>query len=190
MNEKVFGKKIKLNDFNMTYGKQEKLLNVMCLFKYKKDNNMYAIYCDDSSIPYGIINYGTAHLKENTLIKDRESIEVNLFEEYMIFAQIMGISEKVAKQFKDIYPEIITESNFVSYEYIMHINMSSRIGLSVAISASRMDKIMADNYSSGGGGYSSGGGGGGSFGGGGGGRRFPLKFIYHVTRRTELMVKS
>jgi len=68
MNEKVFGKKIKLNDFNMTYGKQEKLLNVMCLFKYKKDNNMYAIYCDDSSIPYGIINYGTAHLKENTLI--------------------------------------------------------------------------------------------------------------------------
>jgi len=130
------------------------------------------------------------YLKENTLIKDRESIEVNLFEEYMIFAQIMGISEKVAKQFKDIYPEIITESNFVSYEYIMHINMSSRIGLSVAISASRMDKIMADNYSSGGGGYSSGGGGGGSFGGGGGGRRFPLKFIYHVTRRTELMVKS
>ena len=68
MNEKVIGKKIKLNDFNMTYGKQEKLLNVICLFKYKKDNNIYAIYCDDSSIPYGIIYYGSAHIKGNTLI--------------------------------------------------------------------------------------------------------------------------
>lgn len=68
MNEKLIGKKIKLNDYNMTYGNREKFINVICFFKYLKDNNLYVIYCDDSNVPYGILNYGTAHLKGNTLI--------------------------------------------------------------------------------------------------------------------------
>ncbi len=68
MNEKLFGKKLKLNDFNMTYGAKEKNMNVISFFKYLKDNSLYAIYCDDSNISYGIINYGTAHVKGNTLI--------------------------------------------------------------------------------------------------------------------------
>ena len=111
------------------------------------------------------------YLNEYTLIKQREAIEVQLFEEYLIFAQIMGIAEKVAKQFKDIYPEVIQQSNFTSYDYVMFINMSSHRGISAAQSA----KSRAESYSSGGGGFSSGGGGGCSFGGGGGGRRLPLK---------------
>lgn len=111
------------------------------------------------------------YLNEYTLIKQREAIEVQLFEEYLIFAQIMGIAEKVAKQFKDIYPEVIQQSNFTSYDYVMFINMSSHRGISAAQSA----KSRAESYSSGRGGFSSGGGGGGSFGGGGGGRRLPLK---------------
>ena len=112
------------------------------------------------------------YLNEYTLIKEREAIEVQLFEEYLIFAQIMGIAQKVAKQFKDIYPDIIEQSSFTSYDYIMFIHMSSNRGISAAQSA----KSRAESYSSGGGGFSSGGGGGGSFGGGGGGRRLPLKF--------------
>ena len=112
------------------------------------------------------------YLNEYTLIKQREAIEVQLFEEYLIFAQIMGIAQKVAKQFKDIYPEVIQQSNFTSYDYIVFINMSSHRGISAAQSA----KSRAESYSSGGGGFSSGGGGGGSFGGGGGGRRLPLKY--------------
>lgn len=114
------------------------------------------------------------YLNEYTLIKEREVIEVQLFEEYLIFAQIMGIAEKVAKQFKDIYPEIIEQSNFTSYDYIMFIHMSSHRGISAAQSA----RSRAESYSSGGGGFSSGGGGGGSFGGGGGGRRLPLKVFW------------
>lgn len=116
------------------------------------------------------------YLNEYTLIKEREAIEVQLFEEYLIFAQIMGIAQKVAKQFKDIYPEIIEQSSFTSYDYIMFIHMSSHRGISVAESA----KARAESYSSGGGGFSSGGGGGGSFGGGGGGRRLPLKFKFAI----------
>lgn len=111
------------------------------------------------------------YLNEYTLIREREAVEVQLFEEYMIFAQIIGIARKVAKQFKDIYPDVIEQSNFTSYDYIMFINTSSHRGIAVAQSA----RIRAESYSSGGGGFSSGGGGGGSFGGGGGGRRLPLK---------------
>lgn len=111
------------------------------------------------------------YLEEYTLIKDREAIEVHLFEEYLIYAQMMGIAKEVAKQFKDLYPDIIEQSNFGSYDNIVFVNMCATHGISQANSA----KARAESYSSGGGGFSSGGGGGGSFGGGGGRRRIPLK---------------
>ena len=107
-------------------------------------------------------------MKEYTLIKDRETIEVVIFEEYLIYAQIMGIAKEVAKEFKDIYPEIIEQSNFSSYDNIIFINMCASSGIFHAESA----RTRAESYSSGGGGFSSGGGGGGSFGGGGGGGGF------------------
>ena len=109
-------------------------------------------------------------LKEYTLIKDREAIEVTLFEEYLIYAQMMGIAKQVAKEFKDVYPEIIEQSKFTSYDNIIIINSYAAHGISTARSA----ESRARSYSSGGGGFSSGGGGGGSFGGGGGRWRFPL----------------
>ncbi|MBR1802546.1 MAG: DUF2207 domain-containing protein [Clostridia bacterium] len=113
---------------------------------------------------YGLKRY----LLDYTLIPDREAIEVRLFEEYLIFAQMLGIAKQVAKEFKDLYPEIIEQSHYTSYDYIMFVHMSSNHGMSTANSA----KARAESYSSGGGGFSSGGGGGGSFGGGGGGGGF------------------
>ena len=107
-------------------------------------------------------------MNDYTLIKDREAIEVHLFEQYLIYAQMMGIAKKVAKQFKDLYPEIIEQSCFTSYDNIIFINMCASNGISQANSA----QARANSYSSGGGGFSSGGGGGGSFGGGGGGGGF------------------
>ena len=103
------------------------------------------------------------YLEEYTLIKERQSIEVTLFEEYLIYAQILGIAKKVAKEFKDLYPEIIEQSNYNSYDNIVFINTCSSRGISNA---------RAQSYSAGGGGFSSGGGGGGSFGGGRGGGGF------------------
>lgn len=108
------------------------------------------------------------YLNEYTLIKDREAIEVYLFEEYLVYAQLFGIAKKVAKQFKDLYPEIIESSKFDSYDNIIFINHCS----SGAIAHANIAKNRAEAYSSGGGGFSSGGGGGGSFGGGGGGGGF------------------
>ena len=109
-------------------------------------------------------------LREYTLIKEREPLEVTIFEEYLVYAQMMGIAKEVAKEFKEIYPEIIKQSKFVSYDNIVIINAYATHGISTARSA----EARARSYSSGGGGFSSGGGGGGSFGGGGGRRRFPL----------------
>lgn len=111
------------------------------------------------------------YLEDYTLIKDREAIEVSLFEDYLIYAQMLGIADKVEKQFKELYPDIIQESCFTSYDNIVFIHTCSTKGITSANKA----KQRAEAYSSGGGGFSSGGGGGGSFGGGGGRRRFPLK---------------
>ena len=107
-------------------------------------------------------------LLDYTLIAERTAIEVNLFEDYLIYAQMMGIAKKVAKQFKDLYPDVVAQSAFYSYDNIIFINTCASHGITQANSA----KSRAESYSSGGGGFSSGGGGGGSFGGGGGGGGF------------------
>ena len=118
------------------------------------------------------------YLKDYTLIKDREPIEVHLFEQYMIYAQFMGISKKVAKRLKVIYPEIVIQSSFNSINSISYVNTYTHRGAFISDFNSVRDNIKerANNYTSGGGGYSSGGGGGGSSGGGGRRRRrLPLK---------------
>ena len=107
-------------------------------------------------------------LKEYSLIASREPIEVNLFEDYLIFAQLMGIAKEVAKNFKDVYPDIIEQSHFNDYDNISFVNHC----MSHGYSAAQNGMYRASSYSSGGGGFSSGGGGGGSFGGGGGGGGF------------------
>ena len=94
------------------------------------------------------------YLLDYTLIREREAIEVELFESYLIFAQILGIADQVAKQFKQLYPDIIEQSNYHSYDNIYYINYCASRGVSSANSA----RAAAESYSSGGGGFSSGGG--------------------------------
>lgn len=108
-------------------------------------------------------------LEEFSRIDDKEAIEVNMWEYYLIYAQILGIADKVAKQFKKLYPEIIDNPELgYTYTDIMFIHMVSHSGMRTATASQQ----RAQSYSSGGGGFSSGGGGGGSFGGGGGGGGF------------------
>ena len=45
------------------------------------------------------------YLLDYSLMEERRHIEVKLWEEYLIYAQIIGISEEVNKQFNDIYPD-------------------------------------------------------------------------------------
>ena len=105
-------------------------------------------------------------LLEFSRIDEKEAIEVKLWDMYLIYAQIFGIADKVAKQFKKLYPNEIAaydEKYGYGIDDIIFINMISDRG----VSSARSSKSKAESYSSGGGGFMSGGGGGGSFGGGG-----------------------
>ena len=86
---------------------------------------------------------------------DKEAVHVMLWQEYLMFAQMFGVAKKVAKQFKKLYPDVITDYDYNSMLFIYSFS----------------DSGMSSIASAAGGGYSSGGGGGGSFGGGGGGSR-------------------
>ena len=99
-------------------------------------------------------------LEDFSRIYEKNPIEVNLWQEYLIFAQIFGIAEKVAKDFKDIYPDIIPDNYIDDLDFVYFVSYT---GMNSASSA----KSRAESYDSGGGGFSSGGGGFGSFGGGG-----------------------
>lgn len=109
-------------------------------------------------------------LKEFTRIEEKKPIEVKLWNEYLMYAQIFGIAEEVMSKFKKLYPEIIEEMKEYNCNYntFYFANSISNTGVKAASAA----RSAAQSYSSGGGGFSSGGGGGGSFGGGGGGGGF------------------
>lgn len=95
-------------------------------------------------------------------MEDKHIVDVMLWEEYLMYAQIFGVAKEVANEFKKLYPEVIDDYNYDSVIFIYNISYD---GMSSA------DRSAASAYSSGGGGFSSGGGGGGSFGGGGCGSR-------------------
>lgn len=54
-------------------------------------------------------------LLDYSKISSREAIEVELWDEYLIYAQLLGIADKVEKQFNTIYPD---------YQTIVNINES------------------------------------------------------------------
>ena len=127
-----------------------------CKYKNVMDDTMY----NDSKQLLGLKLF----LEEFSRIDQKETLEVKIWDEYLMFAYLFGIADKVAKQLKNLYPEVIEQAN-IDYDSIVVINRISSSSLSKAMSA----KAAAENYNAGGGGFSSGGGGGGSFGGGGGG---------------------
>lgn len=132
-----------------------------CKKKMVLDDKIY----EDSKQLYGLKLY----LEEFARMDLKEAMEVHLWDEYLMFAYLFGIADKVMKQFKNLYPEVIEqmEQSNLDLNTLVFINNISTRSVTAASSA----RSAAESYSSGGGGYSSGGGGGGSFGGGGGGSR-------------------
>ena len=129
------------------------------LFKFTEYQVTKSIY-EDAKKMAGLKKF----FNEFENMTDKEAIEVQLWEEYLMYAQIFGVADKVAKQFKKLYPDVINDYDYDSFIYISSF---SHTGVNAASAA----RSRAESYSSGGGGFSSGGGGGGSFGGGGGGSR-------------------
>lgn len=128
----------------------------------KRKNVMDDTIYDESIKLYGLKLF----LEEFSKIGTREVIEVHMWDEYLMYAYLFGIAEKVAKQLKNMYPEVLDGNNSsIDFDTLMYINYIS----TSSVNAASVAQSRAESYSSGGGGFSSGGGGGGSFGGGGGG---------------------
>lgn len=97
------------------------------------------------------------YMEDFSLLKDKEVPALAIWEKYLVFATAFGISEKVLKQLKVIYPEIMDmDSAMYTYSYI-HIMNSVNIGNCIN---SSVYSAVSSSGSGAGGGFSGGGGGG------------------------------
>ncbi|WP_127724704.1 DUF2207 family protein [Anaerosphaera multitolerans] len=101
------------------------------------------------------------YLKDYSLLNSRDSYNVHIWDDFLIYASLFGIAEEVRREFENIYPNYYKETTY-DLAAIYYINMYSR-----GFSSTYYDRISSS--SAGGSGFSSIGGGGGSFGGGSGG---------------------
>ena len=104
--------------------------------------------------------------------------ELVLWEKYLVYATVFGISEKVLKQLKIVYPQLTDEqylnTHGYTYMYLMYsgnFNNSFLSSLNTSIGSSYTSLTNYSSGSGGGGGFSSGGG----FGGGGGRNGWKIK---------------
>ena len=79
------GKQIKVIEYNLTFGSNARMVNILGLFKYKPNNNLYIVYSDVVS-KYSIIYYGSSHIKETSILsmetkdpKDEEIIKEYIY---------------------------------------------------------------------------------------------------------------
>ena len=127
--------------------------------------------CTEAREAYGFRKF----LEDFTLVKDKTSIEVHMWQEYLVFASLFGIADKVAKELKDIdttvADQVIPGGTGYSIPDVIYMTDT----LSRSISNARVVQNYSGGASSGMGGFgghSSFGGGGGFHGGGfGGGSR-------------------
>lgn len=104
-------------------------------------------------------------LEDFTLIAEREITETIIWKEYLVYAALFGISEKVLSQLKNAYPEKLPEIESYSR------NVFIATGYCRSMYTSSQRAIQAMRTAGGGGRASIGGGGGFSGGGRGGGSR-------------------
>ena len=111
-------------------------------------------------------------LEAFTLSAERGAIEVTLWEDYLVFAALFGIADKVAKQFEKLYPAQFKE--FSASAGMHGLSLGTLMSVSHDLSAAAMRNAALEkssrSVSSGGSGRS--GGGGGHFSHGGGGHSF------------------
>jgi uncharacterized membrane protein YgcG len=162
-----------LTDYSMHYLQINGFVSQGIKAKSAKEKTDFDIAQEVADVPYtekgfelrdNLVKFKN-YLKDFSLLNERSTTEVALWDELMIYAGAFGIADEVEAEFKKIYPEyteVSTYSNvpFFYYAYFGSLmNRSYSDGHTAATAAA----------SSGGGGFSSLGGGGGSFGGGGGG---------------------
>jgi hypothetical protein len=106
------------------------------------------------------------YLEDFSLISERGVFEAEIWQDYMVYAMLIGIAERVQKQFGNVYPERVAE--FDRY-YGTNVIIAHSFGRTIY--SSSYTALQAKRSQGGGGRASFGGGGGFSGGGIGGGSR-------------------
>jgi uncharacterized membrane protein YgcG len=113
-------------------------------------------------------------LNDFTLSSERESVEVGLWKDYLVYASLYGIADKVAKELKDIDPKVFEQVmayDYTTFNDVVRMTNSLSRSLTNARYAPQAYSGPTGGYRGFGGGTSFGGGGGFSGGGHGGGVR-------------------
>lgn len=115
-------------------------------------------------------------LSDFTNMDDKTSIEVNMWQEYMVYGALFGIADKVAKELKEINPQVFDHVLVYDYGTMRNvINMTDTLSRAITNARYVQPAYSAPRNTGGwggfGGGSSIGGGGGFSGGGFGGGGR-------------------
>lgn len=132
------------------------LINGIICSKIKKNVNVLTQKGVNSKEKWkGLKNY----MEKFSLLDEKEIPAIEVWEKYLVYATVFGISDKVLKQLKTVYPDIdkIDAINTSTYMYFMY---HSNFGTSFT---SSINSSISSSYSSatgGGGGFSGGGGGG------------------------------
>ena len=133
---------------------------ILLLLINKKISNLSQKGLDEREKWKGLKKY----MEDFSLLNEKEIPALELWEEYLVFATVFGIADKVIRQLKMVYPQIEEMGGFntSSNLYLMsHTNFNTSFCRAINSSIASATSSAS----------SSGGGGGGGFSGGGGGRR-------------------
>lgn len=111
---------------------------------------------EQSLYVWGFYNF----LKDEDNMKEKAAIEVKLWDEYLIFAAILGIADRVQKQLKVALPRYEEQSMYYGFPMYYYTNTFVHGGMNAASSAASQGMGGMSSFSGGGGGFSGGGGGG------------------------------
>lgn len=96
------------------------------------------------------------YLEDFTLLAERETREVELWDEYLVFAGLFGIADKVSAEMGRLYPSFVSNSaiNSTGFDIIASLHFSERLSASISKGLIRLDsagrslaKTMSDDRS-------------------------------------------
>lgn len=99
-------------------------------------------------------------LKDEDNMKEKAAIEVKLWDEYLIFAAVLGVADRVEKQLKVAIPRYEEMTTYNSFPIYYYTHTFAHNSMSAATAAASAGQGGSSSFSGGGGGFSGGGGGG------------------------------
>ena len=81
------------------------------------------------------------YLEDFTLLAERETREVELWDEYLVFAGLFGIADKVSAEMGRLYPSFVSNSaiNSAGFDIIASLHFSERLSASISKGLIRLD---------------------------------------------------